>query len=305
MKRSIRAFAAAAAMMSLPIAGLADEMPSRLAAITIENDFFAGYDHHYTNGVQAAFVAGPSTVFAVGQRMYTPTNTDTRIPDSKDRPYAGWLYAMTDTRLPAEGTIDHLTVSLGIVGPHAMAQQAQDLVHRALGEKESQGWDSQIGSEATVLLGYERAWPRLLAGRLESYSYDAAVRAGGAVGNVLAYANTGIVFRFGRNLPDDIPVTHISLGPPRDGYRGTPEFGWYAWAGLDGRYVAHNMFLDGNTFHDSASVNRKPWGYDAQLGVALAWPNARVGFAYIQRSKEFDGQVGPDRFGQLTLSLAY
>jgi hypothetical protein len=305
MRRLIHGFAAAAAMMGLPIAGLADEMPSRLAAVTIENDFFAGYDHHYTNGAQAAFVAGPSTVFAVGQRMYTPTNTDTRIPDPKDRPYAGWLYAMTDTRLPTEGTIDHVTASLGIVGPHAMAQQAQNLVHHALGEKESQGWDSQIGSEVTVLLGYERAWPRVFAGRLDSYSYDAAVRVGGAVGNVLTYADTGAVFRFGRNLPDDIPVTHISLGPPRDGYRGTPEFGWYAWAGLDGRFVAHNMFIDGNTFHDSASVKRKPWGYDAQLGVALAWPNARVGFAYIQRGKEFDGQVGPDRFGQLTLSLAY
>ena len=75
------------------------------------------------------------------------------------------------------------------------------------------------------------------------------------------------------------------------------------WAGLDGRCVARNMFLDGT--RDGPSVERKPFGYDAQAGVALAWPNARVGFTYIQRSREFDGQVGSDRFGQLTLSLAY
>ena len=42
-----------------------------------------------------------------------------------------------------------------------------------------------------------------------------------------------------------------------------------------------------------------------QAGIALAWPDARVGFTYIQRSREFEGQPGPDRFGQLTLSLAY
>ena len=60
MRHWIHAFAAAA-LMSLPIAARADEKPARLAAITLENDFFAGYDHHYTNGVQAAFVASPGS----------------------------------------------------------------------------------------------------------------------------------------------------------------------------------------------------------------------------------------------------
>ena len=282
-----------------------DAPPATLVSITVENDFFAGYDQHYTNGVQAAFAATPSTVVAVGQRLYTPTNTDLATPDPKDRPYAAWLYAMTDTRLATKDTIDHVTLSLGMVGPHALGRQAQNAVHRILGENTSHGWSSQIGSEVTVMAGYERAWPRVIEGRFAGYSYDAALRAGGALGNVLTYASTGAVVRFGKHLPDDIPVTHISLGPPRDGYRGTPQFGWYLWGGLDGRYVAHNMFLDGNTFRDSASVDRKKWGYDAQLGAAFAWPRARVGFAYIQRGREFDGQQGPDRFGQLTLSFAY
>ena len=296
---------AAAAAMSFAIAALADERPARLAAITVENDFFAGYDHHYTNGVQAAFVVSPATVLAIGQRIYTPTNTDARTPDPADRPYAGWLYAMTDTRLPAHGTIDHLTLSLGIVGPHAYGEQAQNLVHRALRENQAQGWDSQLGSEVTVMAGYERAWPAVIAGKLGTRSYDLALRAGGALGNVLTYADVGAVVRYGRNLPDDIPVTHISLGPPRDGYRGTAQFGWYAWLGVDARYVARNMFLDGNTARDGPSVERNPFGYDMQAGIALAWPDARVGFTYIQRSREFEGQPGPDRFGQLTLSLAY
>ena len=305
MSRMIRTIAAAAAFLAFAAPVLADEKPARLAAITLENDFFAGYDHHYTNGVQAAFVVTPSTVFAVGQRLYTPTNTDSRTPDPTDRPYAGWLYVMTDTRLPARETIDHLTLSLGVVGPHALGRQAQNAVHHLLGENEAQGWDSQIGSEVTAFAGYERAWPHVLAGKLDNESWDVALRAGGSLGNVLTYADAGAVVRFGRHLPDDIPVTHISLGPPRDGYRGTSEFGWYLWAGFDGRYVARNMFLDGNTVRDGPSVERKPFGYDAQVGVALAWPNARVGFTYIQRSREFDGQVGNDRFGQLTLSLAY
>ncbi len=305
MNRSIRALAATAAFLTLQGVARADEMPAKLAALTLENDFFAGSDNHYTNGVQAAFVVSPRTVIAIGQRIYTPTNTDSRIPDPADRPYAGWLYGMVDVRLPADGTIDHLTVSLGVVGPASLGRQAQNAVHRMLGEQRAQGWDSQIGSEITAMVGYERAWPRVVSGKLGNRSYDLALRVGGALGNAFTYADAGAVVRYGRHLPDDLPVTHISLGPPRDGYRGTSEFGWYVWAGFDGRAVARNIFLDGNTFRDSPSVERKRLGYDTQLGVALSWPNARVGFTMIQRSREFDGQRGNDRFGQLALSLAY
>ena len=299
--------ALAAALSALAFGVSAGEKPARLVAITVENDFFAGYDHHYTNGVQAAFVVGDDTVVAIGQRLFTPTDTDRRIPDPSDRPYAGWLYAMVDRRLPSRpGTIDHLTASVGVVGPHALGRQAQNLVHRLLREARPQGWNSQIGSEPTFMLGYERAWPGMVSGRFDGRSYDIALRAGGTVGNVLSYANVGAVARFGCNLPDDLPVTHISLGPPRDGYRGTPEFGWYVWAGVDARHVARNAFIDGRYFHDDRlAIQRKPFGVDGQLGVALAWPNARVGFTYIARSREFESQIGNDRLGQLTVSLAY
>src|SRR5215475_9773531 len=101
---------AVAAVIALPSAARAD---ATLASITVENDFFAGYDHHYTNGVQLAFVATPSTIVAFGQRIYTPTNTDLHTPDPNDSPYAGWLYALTDTRLPTTDTVDHLTLSIG------------------------------------------------------------------------------------------------------------------------------------------------------------------------------------------------
>ena len=54
----------------------------------------------------------------------------------------------------------------------------------------------------------------------------------------------------------------------------------------------------------SASVHRKPLGFDTQLGIAVVWPSARIGFAFVQRSREFAGQDRPDRFGQLALSFA-
>jgi len=292
---------------------------TRFASLTFENDFFAGYDRHYTNGVQLAVLADlanapqwlrdasadPQAVVAIGQRIYTPTNTDVAIPDPNDRPYAGWLYVMGDLRTRAGSTIDHLTVALGVVGPASGARETQNNVHSVLGEQSSLGWDTQVRNGPTFMAGYERAWPKVAQGGLGSHQFDVALRVGGMVGTPLTYADAGAVFRIGSHLPNDLPVTHISLGPPRDGFRGAERFGWYAWIGLDGRAVAYNTFIEGSTYEGGAHVKRVPFGGDLQLGIAAAWKKARMGFTYVERSREFDGQHGPDRYGQIAVSFPY
>ena len=312
------------ALFALAAAGGARAAAPSFTSFTFENDFFAGYDRHYTNGLQLAFLADlasapeglrnaaplrwsadPQAVVAFGQRIYTPANTDINPPNSDDRPYAGWLYAMTDVRTRAAPTVDHLTITLGMVGPASGARQTQNFVHDALNEPRSAGWDTQVRNRATFMAGFERAWPGVVYGGFAGNSYDIATRVGVNVGTPMTYADAGAVLRYGRNLPADLPVTHISLGPPRDGFRGAPVFGWYGWVGVDARAVAYNTFIDGSTFSGGPNVSLEPFGYDMQLGVAAAWPTARVGFTLVQRSREFRGQGGPDRFGQLAISFAY
>lgn len=312
------------ALFVLAAAAGARAEPPRFASFTYENDFFAGYDQHYTNGMQLAFLADiasapralrengplawsadPQAVFAIGQRIYTPANTDITPPNPTDRPYAGWLYVMTDVRTRAAPTIDHLTLTLGVVGPASGARQTQDFVHTVLGEVESKGWDTQVRSSPTFMAGFERAWPGIASGGFAGQRWDLATRVGASVGTPLTYADAGAVLRYGRNLPADLPVTHISLGPPRDGFRGAPVFGWYVWTGADARAVAYNTFIDGDSFSGGPHPKREPFGLDLQVGVAAAWPTARVGFTLVQRSREFEGQHGPDRYGQLTISFPY
>jgi hypothetical protein len=212
----------------------------RFVSLTFENDFFVGFDEHYTNGLQAAFVvdlddlpeglrkappfafsADRDFVFAVGQRIFTPNDTLRDVPDPADRPYAGWLYLMADIRTRTGSTVDHLTTSIGVVDPASGARQAQNAVHRLTREDAARGWGHQIANQATVMVGYERAWSALVRGRFNARHYDLTPRAAVTVGNVLTHASTGPVLRYGSELPTDLPATHISLGPPRDGYRGT------------------------------------------------------------------------------------
>jgi len=297
----------------------------RFASFTFENDFFAGYDRHYTNGLQLAFLADldalpaplrdsaplrwstdPKVVIAIGQRIYTPADTERAQPDPHDRPYAGWLYMLVDVQTRSGVVVDHLTLGAGAVGPASLARESQNAFHRSTGGDSSRGWDAQLRNEPTLMAGFERSWRGVASTRLGQQDLDLSLRAGGMLGNALTYANMGAVVRYGRHLPSDLPATHISLGPSRDGFRGAADgFGWYVWAGLDGRAVARNVFLDGNTFRDSPSVPRKRYGFDTQVGIVAVWPEARVGFTLVQRSREFEGQDKPDRFGQLALSFAY
>jgi hypothetical protein len=319
--RAVAAFILA--ILSSALATRAEE-PPRFASLTFDNDIFAGTDRHYTNGVQLALLVDiasipdfaraappfswstdPQFVFALGQRIFTPTDIERSAPPSGDRPYAGWLYALGDWRLGDYGTVDHITGSLGVVGPAAGARQAQNGVHRLLHDKPARGWSSQIDNRAAWLLAYERAWRNLLREKLGSNEADVTPRVSVTVGNVFTYASVGVVARYGTALPDDIPATHISLGPARDGYRGAPRYGWYAWGGIDTREVARNVFIDAAWAHDGADIHRKSYGWDAQAGVTWALPELRIGLAYVRRSLEFVEQVRPDRFGEISISFAY
>jgi hypothetical protein len=320
----LAAFALASSDLAVAAAGEQEVRSPRYITLTLDNDFFVGGDSHYTSGIQIAglvdrqslpgwmnaapplrWSADPEIMIGVGQRMYTPMNKSAVHPDPNDRPYAGWLYLMADVRTRFDTAVDHVSASIGVIGPASLARQTQTNVHHLLHTDPANGWGAQLHNEPAVTVGYERAWPGVLRGAGGRSRWDVTPRWGATLGNVMTYANAGVVARWGVNLPADIPVTHISLGLPRDGYRGSSRTGWYAWLGLDGRAVARNVFLDGNTWKDSPSVDRKPFGYDVQVGLAVAWRQGRIGFTFVRRSEEFKTQKGADRFGQLTLSFPY
>ena len=87
----------------------------------------------------------------------------------------------------------------------------------------------------------------------------------------------------------------------------TSPFGYYFYVAAQGRAVGRNIFLDGNTFEDSRSVDKKNLVGDLSAGVALFWANDfRMDASATYRTKEFDGQTG-DRviFGGLNLAFGF
>jgi hypothetical protein len=78
-------------------------------------------------------------------------------------------------------------------------------------------------------------------------------------------------------------------------------FSWSVFAGLEGRAVGRNIFLDGNTFRDSPSVDKKYFVGDANIGVALTYGRTQLTYTLNWRSEEFQGQDKPDIFGAIGL----
>jgi len=81
------------------------------------------------------------------------------------------------------------------------------------------------------------------------------------------------------------------------------RLGWYVFAGIDGRTVLHNIFLDGNTVASSHSVSKRTFVGDFQAGIAIVFGRMTVAYTHVLRTREFDAQPRQDRFGALSLTF--
>ena len=295
-----------------------------------ENDLVARTDRSYTSGVRASWVTAPQatpawavglaraiplfagwgtirTEYAIQQTIFTPQNTTLVVPNPFDRPYAGWLNASFGLIGETGSLLDQLSLSLGVVGPASLARQSQKLVHDIRGIDSPRGWDYQLRNEPTVQLLYQRSWRALAAYSFEgSYGIDVTPHVGVALGNVYTFANAGVTFRIGKDLRQDFGPPRVGPSVPGTGYFvPRASFGWYLFAGLEGRAVARNMFLDGNTFTDSAHVSKKHFVADLQAGAVLTYDEFRLSYTHVWRTKEFDTQQNIEQFGALTLSVRW
>ncbi len=309
----------------------------------LENDMFAGTDEHYTSGFSLTWssrdleqfsdsrYASPflplfdilpyineksyqkNLVFALGQNIYTPSDTDSYELIESDRPYAGWLYLGLGVVWKDEVVRNSLVLNLGVVGPWSYAQETQRLIHDLRGFDHPNGWDNQLGNEIGFVVSYERLWRWPKHERRSGLDWELLPHAGVSLGNVSTYVNLGGELRAGLNLPDDFGTA--SIGPaattstPVDGViaadRSRFDIGAYLFARVDGRAVGRNIFLDGNTFSNSHSVDTNPLVADVSAGAAINYKNTKLAYALVYRTKEFKGQDDAQVFGTVSLNWTF
>ncbi len=288
--------------------------------INEENDKFVipSTDKHYTQGLHLsllwpdndlptplqalAFVPDLGIADAtrkygitVGQDIFTPKDTATSSVVTNDRPYAGWLYCglvrqERGTTFGGVPTIDHLEVDLGVIGPDALAETAQNSFHSLIGATPSRGWDHQLPNEPGVLILGQRKWLLWEYGTDDALKLQLIPNVALSLGNVETAAQIGTMLRVGHHIPDEFSKT-MAL-----------RVGWYAFSEIDARGVLYNAFLDGTLGEEDAShVDKSPGVAVLRAGIAFVYKHLEFRYTYNKLTREFQQQKSYDAYGSLDL----
>ncbi len=301
----------------------------------IENDSFgAGTDRYYTNGIKLGGGVNADRVINrllqspakaalesisghlgevhvglfLGQNMYTPRRITEARPQPLDRPWAAWLYVGGVAQSVLGNRLQTVEIDIGMVGPAALGKQVQTEWHKLVDADRPEGWGNQLRNEPGVLLAYLEKWRYG-----PSTGLQAVPHFGMTLGNVMTLARAGGIVRIGQNMsgfgPDTIEPGGAMLQRTRLTDSQAPgNHEWYVFAGIDARAVGRNIFLDGNTFRDSASVDRRVFVYDLKAGLSVRMAPVRLSITHVRRSEEFTtpaGGGGRQKYQSINVSWEY
>jgi hypothetical protein len=317
---------AAVVLLAIGAGAAASASEPRFGAVTliVENDIFAGIDEQYTNGTflrfsplglpgwagwvrgQAAPLTGPAewrVTYGLGQAMFTPEDITLVDPPLDDRPYAGFLFGTVAISADRGDRLDTVALDLGVTGPPSLAERTQKFIHRFIGD-DPNGWDTQIGTEVAFRLLYEQH-RRYGAGRVAALGveFDAIPQVALAAGTLDVSATGALTLRAGEGLAKD-------YGPPRvrrtvADVRRAGADAWYVFAAAEGRLVGRNLFLEGNTFRDSRSVDPERVTGEFTLGASVELGRAVLSYTHAFRTPEFKTREDWTQFGSLSVRVMF
>jgi lipid A 3-O-deacylase len=301
---------------------------------TTENDKFGpkAIDRHYTNGFRGQYTRltdeAPSWVQTLGEilplvdvggktavtyglnhAIYTPDNVERAAPSPGDMPYSGYLFGTLGIADIDPTRTDQYELAVGVVGPAAGGKFVQRKYHDLTGIYKPNGWKYyHLENEPTLNVSWVRRHRGYAAWDNGTWFADFEPRYGFAAGNVHTHANAGATVRFGpsRARGEDTVGLMVPGLPGTNVFENNGSgFNWFTFVSADGRAVARNIFLDGNTFSDSPSVDKKILVADFATGLVVTTGDFRGSFTLNQRTREFDRQPDRDIFGSISVGYRF
>jgi lipid A 3-O-deacylase len=282
-------------------------------------------DRYYTNGLRLGWTSAPGAVPAsvagagrallgdgtqrfsvdITQQIYTPLATKLAMPPTGDRPYAGVLMAQAALVQDTASSRTQLGAGLGVMGPAAMGMQVQNGFHDLIGQAGNRGWGRQLANEPIIQLGASRVW-RAGLGNPGSLQADILPNIAAGLGNLRSYAQVGATIRLGQGLDHDFGVPRLPPALSGGDAFAPADFAWYVFLGVDGKAVARDATLDGNSFTASASVQRTPFVGEVQAGLAVMAYGVRLTYSHVLQTQQFRGQKGGlHQLGSLALGVRF
>jgi hypothetical protein len=298
----------------------------RALDVRFDNDSFATWPHDdgwYTAGFAASWLSetagedgpharaarlacawlgcgGGARAWRLGtltHRLTTPTDTAPSVPQPHDRPYAATLALGTGIVVREPALQHRFEVRAGVLGPAPLGEPVQNGVHRALGVKPANGWDTQVRPRALLQLG----WSRLARHGAPGRRVDWVHRFAADLGTVHVGAGVGAMLRAGAP-----PAGPGWPGEPAGAWAADRVGGaWHVYAGGWLRAIAVDRTIDGRTFGYRTRTEPEPLGGELFVG-ASAWVSRewRLEATMTLRAVEFDAPEAPRERAQRFATLS-
>ncbi|NBO39164.1 lipid A deacylase LpxR family protein [bacterium] len=310
---------------------------------TMENDFLAGTDTYYTNGLRIEWSFNnpefekffkklgfdhSDFFFLCAQNMYNTSNNNigTKRPD--EPPNAGILYcggAVNSYKMNSDKSklrsMQRLEAQLGTIGQSSYAEQVQNGFHRLIGDKQV-NWDYQAADRFYVNINFQK-YLKLDERNLYGDSkpeYNVIVNAGGNAGTFTNFADAGVVINYrllgtlidmyvGNKMTPTLIEELAMMTRENRLKRLLCESNWSInlYFGAEARYVVDNYRIDGNKDYFTESL---PFVVDLKTGVLIRYKKVFFDLGVVRRSSEWahtnsDGDGPPHTYGMLNIGVRY
>ena len=296
-----------------------------------ENDLVFNSDSQYTSGIKLENIYSIKNISSswlkipfyydeknyhftsirISQQIFTPKDTTSKQVVLNDRPYAGWLYMDFGLHESTGDELYSLNLQLGVVGSGSLAEQSQKEIHRIRHLYIPQGWDNQLKDELGINLIAQHKW-LLKTDTMSGMDSNFIPFVEASLGNVKTYARAGALMRFGLNPGRDFGSSSIDVG----GENGIPtstgslltdgkKWSFSLNLALAVTAVAHDIFLDGNTFESSHSVEKEPFVGYASYGFSARYKHIAMEYILTDTTKEFKLQTENHKYGSILISYIF
>jgi len=317
----------------LSVPSVASDYDLNYMSLNFENDVFYREDNGYSNGVALkwgyydvgyldqnnlprwiAYLAENSYLntlpdrqydihYTFGQFLQTANDLSTSSLIEDDAPYVGLLAWQVSALAANEYIADELNLTLGLVGPAAKAEYVQTHLHDWISATEPEGWDNQIDNEFVFKIQAQRLW-RNYTFQLPITEMDFITGVNAGVGNLGSDINVGMGLRWGQSLAANFASSSPFIVQKLNGLKASP-YGWYAFANLSAGYVFNDIFIDGNTFHNSHHVELINWQAGMAIGAQVNLYNWNFLYSMIYTTDQYEDQSDEVRWGNITITYHF
>ncbi|SFG73488.1 lipid A deacylase LpxR family protein [Pedobacter insulae] len=280
-----------------------------------DNDayLFYGQDRYYTNGLMLFFRSATDQnklgdklekfIYEVtaGQKMFNPQSGAAGKISQQDRPFAGYLYAGGSLNFfYKKENILKTSLELGTIGPDALGEDAQKLLHNTVGFYKIDGWQYQIENKLSANLSVQYT---SLLHRSEYNKIDFSFEGYANVGTTFRGAGAGILMRTGNiNQLFQSAYTNSTIGyHPKTARLVTSETFFYAKPQLN--FVAYDGTIQGKTLNEGRQYAINKIVFAQQLGFNYSSRRFTFDFGLLFKTKEVKDIIHTHQFA--TISMLY